>query len=306
MVKKFILLSFCAFALAAQEIPFPANFTGWVRSNPGEIQADKEVKISKDHSLRIEGNGTAIATVNLEKGKKYMLRFSVKGEELEGGTRIVVNSPGVNRWYPVSSFPDKRLEKGTFDWRKGSGLLDPAILGGTKVSLHFKNYGKGKVWYDTLCLEEINSTLPDGWKNVYATPVAIDKEVKVSDASIRMENFGRIEKLFDLEDDAEYELSFYMKGKDIRGSKKDGAQVLICGADRKAWARANTNIKGEPELGTFDWKKGTRRFTGKYFKSNKVYIMPSISGSGTVWFDKIELKKLNDKKGNRAAANHPP
>ena len=63
MVKKFILLSFCAFALAAQEIPFPANFAGWTRTNPKTIQADKEVKLSQNHSLRIEGNGTAIATV---------------------------------------------------------------------------------------------------------------------------------------------------------------------------------------------------------------------------------------------------
>ena len=124
----------------------------------------------------------------------------------------------------------------------------------------------------------------------------MDKETKLSDQSIRLNEQGRVEKLFDLEDDAEYELTFYMKGENVSKGSKNGAQVLLCGGDRRAWARAATNQKGTPEYGTFDWKKGSRRFAGKYFKSNKVYIMLTLNGSGTVWFDRIELKKLGSLK----------
>ena len=304
-MKKKLLLLCGAFALtlSAIEIPIPADLKGWLVSNKNLVQADKEIQLSGGRSLRIENGAQAFKTLTLEKGKQYLLRFSVKGENLEKGARIILNSPGVKRWYPVSSRADRKEDKGTFDWKQGSGLLDPAVLGGTKVSVNFKNYGKGRVWFDKISLVPIDTKLPDGWKNVYGTQISVGRENKLLEGSIRIEKSGRADKLFTLEDGVEYELTFYMKGKDIKGGVKDGAQVLICGADRKNWARANTNSKGTPEKGTFDWKKGTRRFTGKYFKNNKIYIMPSLSGGGTAWFDKIELKKVGRPQGKTSFRN---
>ncbi|MBR1951940.1 MAG: hypothetical protein IKA32_05150 [Lentisphaeria bacterium] len=295
-LKRFFLLLTAAagVVVCAQELTVPADLKGWRIS--GKVTADKEVKLSKNYSLLLENNSWARKEVVLEKGKQYLLKFSVKGENLDKGARIILNSPGVKRWYPVSTRSDKLQDKGTFDWKSGSGLLDPAVLGGTKVVLEFKNYGKGRVWFDKITLDEVNTKLPGNWKNHYGTAVFMDKETKLSDQSIRLNGQGRVEKLFDLEDDAEYELTFYMKGENVSKGSKNGAQVLICGGDRKAWARAATNNKGTPEYGTFDWKKGSRRFTGKYFKSNKVYIMLTLNGSGTVWFDKVELKKLGSLK----------
>ncbi|MBR7104947.1 MAG: hypothetical protein IKC65_08385 [Lentisphaeria bacterium] len=296
-----LLAAAAAFALCAQEIPVPADLKGWNCTKT--VKTDKEIKLSSQCSLRLDNNSSARKMIVLEKGKQYLIKFSVKGENLEKGTRIILNSPGVKRWYPVSSRNDKREEKGTFEWKSGSGLLDPAVLGGTNVTVDFKNYGKGTAWFDKITLEEINIMLPGNWKNVNASPIVADKEIKLSSQSIRMDSPGHIEKLFDLEEGVEYELTFYVKGENIKSSAGKGAQVLICGGDRKAWARAATNNKGTPETGTFDWKKGSRRFTGKYFKSNKVYIMPTLNSSGKAWFDKIELKKVRGTKTKASFRN---
>ncbi|MBR2911505.1 MAG: hypothetical protein IKC05_07830, partial [Lentisphaeria bacterium] len=135
-----------ASVICAQELTVPADLKGWRIS--GKVTADKEVKLSKNCSLRLENNSWARKEVILEKGKQYLLKFSVKGENLDKGARIILNSPGVKRWYPVSTRSDKLQDKGTFDWKNGSGLLDPTVLGGTKVVLEFKNYGKGRVRFD--------------------------------------------------------------------------------------------------------------------------------------------------------------
>ena len=134
-MRKIFFLWCGAFVLTlfSRELPIPVDLKDWRVSGKKWVRADKEVKLSKNYSLLIENNSWARKEVILEKGKQYLLKFSVKGENLDKGARIILNSPGVKRWYPVSTRSDKLQDKGTFDWKNGSGLLDPAVLGGTKV-----------------------------------------------------------------------------------------------------------------------------------------------------------------------------
>ena len=102
-LKRFFLLLTAAagVVVCAQELTVPADLKGWRVS--GKVTADKEVKLSKNHSLLLENNSWARKEVVLEKGKQYLLKFSVKGENLDKGARIILNSPGVKRWYPVTA-----------------------------------------------------------------------------------------------------------------------------------------------------------------------------------------------------------
>ena len=295
-MKKFILLSCCAFALAAQEIKIPSDLAGWSLSNKSSIRFDAAEKAAGAGSIRLDGKSHAIKKITLGKGGQYKLTFSVKGKNLDAGTRIVLNSPGVKRWYPVSSLPKNEKETGTFDWRSGTGYINTAVIGGEVVTLDFINYGAGTAWFGDIKITPLDARLPEGWR-ARNPPVLMDDAVKLSDRSFRLENNSQAEKLFELEDGAEYELTFYVRGKDIAGDPKKGAQVLICGEDRKLWARAASNPEGNPETGTFEWKKGSRRFTGKYFRSSKIYVLPTLNCGGTAWFDKIELKKINRGAG---------
>ena len=292
-MKKFILLSCCAFALAAQEIKISSDLAGgWTPSNRNKIHFDAAEK----GSLRLDGAAHAVRTVALEKNSVYRLTFSVKGRDLDKGTRIVLNSPGVRRWYPVSTLPKNEKETGTFDWKNGTGYIDTGIVGGENVTLDFINYGSGTAWFGNIGITRLDVRLPEGWKT-RTPPVFMDDAVKLSDRSFRLENNSQAERIFELEEGAEYELTFYVRGKDIAADPKKGAQVLICGADRKRWTRVATNPAGNPETGTFDWKKGSRRFTSKYFQNSKICVMPTLNCGGTAWFDRIELKKVSDSSG---------
>ena len=294
-MKKLILLSCCVFALAAQGIEISSALAGWTLSNKNKIRFDAAEKVSGTGSIRLDGAVRAVKKITLEKSGQYKLTFSVKGKELDKGTQIVLNSPGVKRWYPVSSLPKNEKETGTFDWHTGTAYIDTEIIGGETVTLTVCNYGSGTAWYGDIKITPLDR-LPDGWR-VRKPPVFMDDAVKLSDRSFRLENDSQAEKLFELEDDAEYELTFYVRGKNIAADPKKGAQILICGEDRKRWARVDTNPEGKPETGTFEWKKGRRRFSGKYFKSNKIYVLPTLNCSGTAWFDRIELKKIDREAG---------
>ena len=118
MKTKLAILLAAVLSCGAQEITIPANLKGWYLSNKQNIRTDKETKLSQGQSLLVENDAFAIMTLELEKGKQYLLKFSVKGESLDKGARIIINSPGVNRWYPISTFADKRVDKGTFDWKR--------------------------------------------------------------------------------------------------------------------------------------------------------------------------------------------
>ena len=135
-----------------------------------------------------------------------------------------------------------------------------------------------------------------GWKAVINKKISDarvveDTEEKLSDyCSVRLEGAMRLEYPIEVDEEGEYEVSFYIKGKDISNGNNEGARLALHGD--KAWQRVVTNVKGDPETGTFDWRRGTGRFTAKYLKSTKINVELTLVGTGTVWFDKIAVRKL--------------
>lgn len=138
-----------------------------------------------------------------------------------------------------------------------------------------------------------------GWeKSRDARPVA-DTEVKMSNrCSIRLVNDTvkntAVHRMVKLEPNTEYELTFYVKGKNIDAGQNQGARIALSG--NKKFSRATTDPDGKPETGTFDWRKGVYRFSTARFQTGDIDVSLVLIGKGTVWYDNLELKKVSVQK----------
>ena len=132
-----------------------------------------------------------------------------------------------------------------------------------------------------------------GWtaRNDYKARIFEDTSEKLSDyCSVRLEGPARLERVIEIDEEGDYELSFYVKGKEIGDGKGQGARFVLHGDN--AWQRVVANPAGNPETGTFDWKRGTGRFNAKRLKSTKINLELTLLCPGTVWFDNITIRKL--------------
>lgn len=311
-----LLFAAALFAVAAdaQENWFKDGLKGWTLSNRKTIVLDPTEKLTNFGSLRLMGDATARRVVKLEPNSVYKLSFSVKGKEIsnaeDDGARISCNCKNIRKWFRITSMPNNAPETGTFDWRKGSGLIDTNAAGGTEIVLGFMLKGTGTVWYDDIKLEKLKIyKLPPEWSRVNPKSVFADSEVKVSaEYSIRLENANnsqiQIQKEIELEPGVQYELTFYLKGKELSDGSKRGACLLVCGADRKQWTIVPVDGKNTWQTGSFDWKQGKLKFFTKMFGCNKILILPTVNGKGTAWFDQIEVKKIEETSAFRK--NHLP
>ena len=135
-----------------------------------------------------------------------------------------------------------------------------------------------------------------GWEKTSSKQVFADTEIKISkQCSVRLENGGQLRKSFEVEPNSKYELTFYVKGKGIESGSNRGARIML--NTGKKWARAVANPKGEPDTGTFDWKKGRKIIDTSIFNSGKITIVLGIFGKGTVWYDALKLEEINDPVG---------
>ena len=138
------------------------------------------------------------------------------------------------------------------------------------------------------------------WETSSDRDVVRDTGNKVrGSSSIRIENGGTAVLPVELEPNTEYELTFYVKGKDIQsGTYKQGKQVKPYGGriqlhDNKRWIRITTDpMKGKLETGTFDWRFGRRIIKSSTWKNKVVNIELAVRGKGTIWFDEVQLKKV--------------
>ena len=291
-------------AATAQENLLKDGLKGWTLSNSRKIAVDRTEKVTETGSLRLTNGATAIRTVKLEPDGVYELSFSMKGKEVSAekdqGSWITAHCKNVRKWFRITIDPNNAPETGTFDWKKGTYRLDPAVLGGTELLLEFRLVGTGTVWFDNIMLKKLKIyKLPSEWGRVNPKQVFADSEVKMSaEYSIRLETAKKtqiqIQKEVELEPGVEYELTYYLKGKELSSGPKQGACLLVCGAHRKRWVIVPVDGKKSWQTGTFDWKRGTFKFTSKLFDNDKILILPTLSGTGTAWFDKIEVKKVKD------------
>ncbi|MBQ6597736.1 MAG: hypothetical protein IJH79_09310 [Lentisphaeria bacterium] len=144
--------------------------------------------------------------------------------------------------------------------------------------------------------EIIFDPLLTGWKKTSSKQVFADTEIKISkQCSVRLEKGGQLRRVFEVEPNSKYELTFYVKGKGIESGNNHGARIMLNSG--KKWGRAVVNPKGEPDTGTFDWKKGRKIIDTSVFDSGKITLILAINGEGTVWYDALKLEKINAPAG---------
>ena len=269
----FFAAAVLAFSAAAQEDLLKDGLKGWKVSNRQKVTMDAGEK----NSLRLENGSIAARTLKLEPDSIYKLSFSVKGKEISSGqkdgARVTCHCVQVKKWLRLGN-----LETGTFDWKADSDVIDTAAVGGSEICLEFRVVGSGTAWYDGIKLTKLKK-VPSEWMHVNPKLIFADTEVKLSEEySLRLEgnpktNLTQTQKLIELEPGVQYELTYFLKGKEITSGNKKGACMLVCGADRKRWVLAPCTPKGY-ETGTFEWKPGRLKFTDKFFGTNKILILP--------------------------------
>ena len=116
-----------------------------------------------------------------------------------------------------------------------------------------------------------------------------DTKVKTGSCSVRLENGGRIWKMLTLEPDTRYELTFYIKGKDISSGERNGARIILSAGGRSE--RITTMPGNELETGTFDWKQGRGIIDTARSPGEPIRLELNLTGTGTVWFDELKLSK---------------
>ena len=324
-MKKIIvnmLVALAVFTIYAQDVTVDNNLSfGWTRSRQASAVNDTTVKVSEKYSVCLtndtEKHNGLQKIVKLEQDTQYELTFMVKGERIEAikgkGAGIVL---GGNRKYSrFTSNVDNSLETGTFDWRKGSGIFTTSRFKTGNIAMTLNLNVKGKVWFDKIQFRKIpevekepevtvrgdeltiNNGLSSGWTRSRLASVANDTAVKISSKySICLINdavkHNGLQKIVKLEPDTQYMLTFMVKGDNIEGDKGRGACIVLAG--NKKYSRATSNADNSMETGTFDWRKGSCRFTTSRFKTGNIVMALSITGKGKVWFDDIKVTKISE------------
>lgn len=135
-----------------------------------------------------------------------------------------------------------------------------------------------------------------GWTRNNRT-IYFDKNEKAAgNGSLKLVNTASVSRSLSLEAGAEYEVSVYIKARDITGGKYKG--VLLRLTDGKRFFAVTGRQDNLPQQGTFDWIKCTRRFKSSLFKNNQVTIMPALTCKGTAWFCNLKIVKIKGKSEN--------
>ncbi len=140
-----------------------------------------------------------------------------------------------------------------------------------------------------------------GWRCNDRRRIQLDDGIVPGSKAIRMNNGNSMSRLVKLEPNTRYEFTYYLKGKDIQTGDKNGARIMINGG--KKWARFTANPKNNWETGTFDWKKGSWVIDTARYGTGDITFYLALTGKGTVWFDGLQLKKLEAVK--KAPAPQP-
>ncbi len=310
------------FAVYAQDVTIDNDLSsGWTRSRLASAVNDTNVKVSSKYSVCLN-NDTAKHNglqkiVKLEPDTQYEISFMVKGENIEGdknkGAGIVLG--GNNKYSLFTSNADNSKETGTFDWRKVTGNFTTSRFKTGEIAVVLSINVKGKVWFDKIQFRKIpeaekepevtvrgdeltvNNALSSGWTRSRLASATNDTAVKVSSKySICLTNdvvkHNGFQKILKLEPDTQYMLTFMVKGENIEGDKGRGACIVLAG--NKKYSRATSNADNSMETGTFDWRKGSCRFTTSRFKTGNIAMALSITGKGKVWFDNIKVTKISE------------
>lgn len=292
----FISPAFCQDSLLNEEL------TGWKQSKNASVSIDTQVR-KGTFSVRLEDGGNICRKIDLEPNTKYEISYFLKGKEITAesnqGVMLLLNAGKI--WARFAPNPRNQPQTGTFEWTKGMGIIDTGKFDTEKISLCFMLKGKGTAWLSELKIRKIVDEVPEsegeiafdnnllGWNISAKGDVSVDSEVRKSDCSVRLGKDTQITRKLSLEPDTQYVLSCFMKGENISSDGKDGAKILLNSG--KVWMRICSRPGNVPETGTFDWKEVTGIIDTGKFKSGDITLYLSLVGSGTVWFDKLQIHK---------------
>ena len=299
-----VLLSATVLPVFAQELDFPAalgKLSAWEKKF---VYEDPECMLGGKPSIRIEKNRMLNTSVKLEPKTKYVLSFSVKGQDLDtagNGGAILINNG--KYWQRIVTSLDGEKESGTFDWKAGKGVIDTANFTEPETKIYLSCGNEGTIWFGELLLTEGYNDFarePSGevdFTEALTRRNAAQKKAMGADHprksgdrySLRIEKKHTLTAVVNLAPKSKYELSFFVKGQDLDAGGK-GGQILI--NNGKHWQRIVTSSNGNRESGTFDWKEGKGIIDTANFTEPETKIMLSCGEAGTIWYDMLELKKL--------------
>lgn len=154
------ILAVLSLQLAAIDITFENTFKTW---KSRQFFADKKVKVSDRYSIALIDTYRLPDVVSgLKPNTLYEFSFYVKGAGISSGK-------GEGAWIMISRWdkvkkradivttrPNREKETGTFDWRKGTYIIDTALWG-TTIRFDLFQRGKGMVRFDELRLTELKA-----------------------------------------------------------------------------------------------------------------------------------------------------
>lgn len=126
-----------------------------------KVRMEHTVKLTETPSVRISDGKGVTKRLTLAPNTRYRLSFYVKGRNVSSGRdarnrrcggRFYVNNG--KKWLCFTSRKNNAAETGTFDWRKGEGIVDTAVLG-EKINLNLSIFGKGVLYFDKIRLTKI-------------------------------------------------------------------------------------------------------------------------------------------------------
>ena len=316
-MKKFLIsiLSFICIVILAQDIIWNQNLTGWGRYRTGKIIVESG-DTPNDNILRLEAKGQINKTFELESDTVYELHYFAKADNLKADNKfsagILINAG--KRWQRVSTQKGNSVEVGSFDWKKVVGIIDTGKYKSSKINVYFRGGSSGIIWYKGVKIvkktvannkNQLGDLIFDrslqGWTLQGKKHVNTDARIKIKERSVVCSNDSGVTKEILLEPNSQYEISFYIKGENIQKGKTFGAGVLINAGKR--WQRISTKLNNEFESGTFDWKKAVGIIDTSKLETNKVTLYFLIRGTGTVWYDGVEIKKIAANKRKTSSWN---
>ena len=132
-----------------------------LRKKSPNVALEHKIKLSSTPSLRISNGSAVRKAVKLAPNSRYRLTFYVRGENISDGRdekgrrcggRFYVHN--AKKWLSFTSRERNAAETGTFDWRKGEGIIDTADMG-EMINLNPSIFGKGVIYFDKIRLEKI-------------------------------------------------------------------------------------------------------------------------------------------------------
>ena len=139
-------------------LKFNRKLTGWKVPSAKTVAMDNQIKVG-EMSVRLENGGRIWKTLQLEPKTQYEISFYIKGKGIQNGKNqgaaILLNAG--KKWERITSLPGNQYETGTFDWKKGSGIIDTSHFPSTLIRVGLTLSGQGTVWFDEIVLSKKKS-----------------------------------------------------------------------------------------------------------------------------------------------------